>query len=104
MIEGTTIAIGDKEYVVPALSFGQIKRLIPKIQVLQSVTSSLTSEQMEAVVEVVQTALKRNYPEITADDVEDMLDLSNAPRIIKAILGGSGFVQGENMGEAPAGN
>lgn len=102
MIEGTRITIGGEEYVIPALSFGQIKKLLPKIQILQSVAGSLTEEQMNAVAEVVQTALSRNYPDMTIEKVEDILDLSNAPKIIKAILGGSGFVQGE-PGEALAG-
>jgi pyruvate carboxylase len=103
MIDGTRITIGGKEYIVPALSFGQIRKLLPKIQVLQSTGSSLTTEQMDAVAEVVQTALSRNYPEMTIETVEEILDLANAPTVIKAILGGSGFVQASS-GEEQAGS
>ena len=45
-------------------------------------------EQLAMLVEVVTAALQRNYPELTAAKVEDILDLGNALQVLDAILGG----------------
>lgn len=97
IIDGVKIKMGGKEYEVPALSFGQLRRLMPKIESLSSLGATVTAEQMDAIGELVFEALKRNYPDITREAVEDMIDLRNAGAVIAAVMGQSGLV---SKGEA----
>jgi len=95
LIEGVTIRIAGRDWMVPALTFKQLRRLQPQIELLATIGAAATPEQIAAVSEIVRAALSRNYPELTTDDVEEMLDLGNAARIIGAILRGSGLNSGE---------
>ena len=102
MIEGVKISMGGNTYEVPALSFGQIKRLMPTIgQISTDAKGGMSDTQMVAMGDIVHAALSRNYPDVTRDQVDDMLDLRNAPEVIKAVMGQSGLV---SSGEAQAGN
>lgn len=43
---------------------------------------------MEALSKIVHAALRRNYPDITLDEVEDMLDFANMSYVLHAVTGG----------------
>lgn len=100
MIDGIVVKMSGEEYIVPPLSFKQLRSLQPRLALLSSVNGIPTTEQLEAVSEVVHAALSRNYPDLTADAVNDMLDLGNMGAIIPAIMGVSGLV---TAGEGSAG-
>ncbi len=91
MIEGAKVTMGGKDWIVPSLSFRQVKNLLPKISSIPASAAVLSPDQMEVVTEIVQAALSRNYPEVSAEDVEDMLDLRNAQSILLAVMGQSGL-------------
>ena len=100
MIDGAPVKMGGKEWVVPALSLGQIKRLAPKIEGLATLSNMLTADQVTNVCEIVHAALKRNYPELTLEEVEDMVDMANMRAVIQTVMGQAGLVA---KGEAEAG-
>ena len=101
MIEGIVIQMGGKEFTVPALSLGQVRRLLPKIEKISTVNGLLNAEQMDCIVDVVHAAVIRNYPALTKEEVEDLIDLGNAAVIIKAVMGQSGLVRKDGApGEA----
>lgn len=97
--EGVSMKIGGRELVIPPLSLKQVQKLYPTIEALQKESDPLKS--MEAVSLVVHAALKRNYPEMTLDEVDDMLDLGNFKAVIETVMGVSGFLA---RGEMKAGN
>jgi len=101
LIDGAEIKMGGKLWVVPALSFKQVKRLLPTMGRVGS--GNVTPENMGDMAEVVHAALSRNYPDVTLDDVEDMLDLSNALSLFLAVMGQSGMEM-RQQGEAQAGS
>lgn len=103
-IEGVTINLGGDDYVVPALNFRQIKKIQPEIRKLENLSGGLISdEEMEVMATVVHEALSRNYPDITQEKVLELLDLRNAPVVVKAIMGISGF-EATQSGESRAGS
>lgn len=102
IVDGVTIRMGGKDWTVPPLSFRLLRQLRAQIDKMSSGGSGMPSdEQLDAITEIVHTALKRNYPELTRDVVEDMLDFGNMQHVIAAIMGASGLVA---QGEAKAGN
>ena len=103
MIPGVAVVMGGREWTVPALTLGQLRRLMPKVHQLSDVSAQMGANQIEVLVEIVTAALQRNYPDITTDTVENLLDLGNAAPVLSAVLTGSGLSRpGLSSGEATA--
>lgn len=95
-IPGIKIQMGGKDWVVPPLTLGQLRRLLPKVrQMTDVVGATMGEEQIGTVAEIVAAALSRNYPDVTEDVVLDVLDLGNAQDVLRAVLTGSGLKPGE---------
>lgn len=104
MIPGIEITMGGRDWVVPPLTLGQLRQLLPKLRQLSSIGAAMGEEEIGVLGEVVAAAMSRNYPEVTAASVEDLVDLGNAREVLAAILEGSGLRrQGNSPGEAAAG-
>ncbi len=96
--DGIPLKLGGEEYVVPPLSLGQVKRLLPNIEKMQAGTDTL--DKFSSVVAIAHAALSRNYPELKYEDVEELVDMGNFKTVLDAVMGASGLARGE----APAGN
>ena len=99
MIPGVTIAMGGNDWVVPPLTIGQLRRLMPKVRRLSEVGPGMGEEQIAILLEIVATALQRNYPDMAPERVAERVDLGNAGDVVAAILTGSGL---RPAGEAAA--
>ena len=103
MIPGVVVAMGGRDWLVPPLTLGQLRQLMPKVQQLTEIGASMGETQIGVLVEIVAAALQRNYPEATPDMVENLLDLGNASAVLNAVLTGSGLKLRDNrLGEAAA--
>ncbi len=58
---------------------------------MTDIGSGMGEAEIGTLVELVTAALSRNYPDMTPDQVENLLDLSNASKVLSAILTGSGL-------------
>ena len=96
--EGITVHFSGSDWVVPPLSLGQIKRLMPNFQVLQE--GQLSIRLIDSTLQVIHAALSRNYPALQLEDVEELVDLASMPIILDAIMRASGLVK---SGEVKAG-
>jgi hypothetical protein len=103
MIPGVAVAMGGQDWIVPPLTLGQLRRLMPKVRQLTEIGASMGEAQINVLIDIVTAALQRNYPETTPDKVENLLDLGNASAVLNAVLTGSGLKPGgPAMGEASA--
>lgn len=90
--EGLTVTLGDQDFIVPALTLGQLKRLEIQLQVLSSIAgNALSIDQLEAAITIIHAALARNYPELLRDDLAEMVDLRNFKILVQAVMGASGI-------------
>ena len=96
--DGIAVHFAGSDWVVPALSLGQLKKLMPHFQALQGGQFSI--EQIDSSLLVIHAALSRNYPALQLEDVEDLVDLASMPILMEAIMRASGLVR---SGEAMAG-
>ena len=99
MIPGVTVSMGGQDWMIPPLTLGQLRRLMPKVRQLSEIGASMGEEQIGVLVELVGEAMRRNYPDTTDEQVENLLDLGNANGVLTAVLTGSGL----KLGEAVAG-
>src|SRR6266566_5590059 len=103
MIPGVSIPMAGQDWLIPPLTLGQLRRLLPKVHQLTEIGASMGEAQIGILVEIVAAALQRNYPEMTTDVVENLLDLGNASAVLNAVLTGSGLKpRGISLGEAVA--
>lgn len=102
MIPGAVINMGGVDYIVPPLNFAALMRLEPELTMMVGIGSGIPSVEVQrAVVEIVRTALSRNYPEVTTETVAAGLDMGNMQSVIMAIMGQSGLIGGKaKPGEA----
>src|SRR5438045_6392647 len=101
MIPGVAVAMGGQDWIVPPLTLGQLRRLMPKVTKLTEIGASMGEAQINVLIDIVTAALQRNYPETTPDKVENLLDLGNAGAVLNAVLTGSGLKPGgAAMGQA----
>jgi hypothetical protein len=103
VIPGVMVAMGGRQWTVPPLTLGQLRRLMPKVRQLTEVGAQMGEIQIGVLVEIVAAALQRNYPDMTDEMVEGVLDLGNAGAVLNAVLTGSGLrLRDRSPGEADA--
>jgi hypothetical protein len=105
LIDGVSVRMGGRDFTIPPLTLGMVKRLAPQLEKMGGADPASISgpEAADACVTVIHAALKRNYPELTQDEVEELLDLGNMQKVTHAVMGISGLIpSGEAQGEATA--
>jgi hypothetical protein len=95
MIPGVIVKMGGRDWEVPPLTMGQLRKLMPKVRELSGISAGMGEEQIAILCEIVAAALSRNYPDMDAERVENLLDLGNAGSVLSAVLSGSGLRLGE---------
>lgn len=81
---GKEIKIDGRPFVFAPLSLGAIEKLLPALQTFQPSDVSL-------VIDVAHKSLKRNYPDITRDDVADLIYMDQLEEVMGAVMSVSGL-------------
>lgn len=94
MIAGQKVSLGGTEYTVPPLNIAALKKHSESFDKITR--GEFTQSQLQDVmVDVIYLSLKRNYPDMTIEKVEDIIDLGNIQATFNAVMATSGFSQGE---------
>ena len=72
-------------YIIPPLAVTDLKRYRRELATLQKNDVDHTAG-VDACITLVHAALRRNYPEMTRDEVEAFLDMSNMLAAIKCVM------------------
>lgn len=101
--KGVTLYLGGADYVVPPISLGALEQLQDRIV---NFAGDVTDKaQVATVIDAAHAALRRNYPDMTREDVADLVDVSNMAEIFEAVMDVSGLKRKEQeAGEARPGN
>jgi len=95
LIPGVVMQIAGREFTVPPLTLGQLRQLMPKVKMLIKVDAEMNEEQIGILIEIVTAAVQRNYPDVDAAAMENLLDLGNANAVLLGVLGQAGLKPGE---------
>jgi restriction endonuclease Mrr len=102
---GVIFAVGKKEWMFAPLSIAAVKRFQKKVN---DVTSGKIpqEEQMDVMLEVIGASLRRNYPDLTQELIEDVvIDSTNMRQLFDTVLVASGFKkQAISAGKPEAGS
>ena len=97
--EGTEVKLGDKTFVVPALTIGQARRLWPEIlEMNDGITAANLPDKQSKWMDIVHAALSRNYPELKREELEELVDLRSIKKLMMIVMGNSEMPL--NRGEA----
>jgi hypothetical protein len=101
MIPGHELTLGGQVYVVPPLNLAGVKQM-------QGRLSSLFESgmpDMDTVAQALFLAMRRNYPEMTREAIDELVDYGNMLDILDAVMNTSGLVAkaGEMMARLTAG-
>jgi hypothetical protein len=99
LIEGVTLRIGRRDYVVPPLNLKGVKRAQKLVPMLGNEGDPVS---IDAALEIVHLAVTRNYPEVTVEQLEEDIDLGNLMAIVQAVLSLAGFTAPKATGETAA--
>lgn len=96
MIKGIKVTLGDREFILPPISIGQLRNgVLDKIKEHDRlVQEGQPFEAYLAKTEIIGEALRRNYADLTDSDLDELIDLGNVNDIWQIALG----VTGLNMG------
>jgi hypothetical protein len=89
--DGVTVKLGGVEYVIPPLNFRALRTIGPRVAGLGSINRIPTEDDLRLITEIVLAALSRNYPEMTAEMLEDLIDVGNMSVLLQAVMGVSGL-------------
>ena len=103
--DGVALRLGGRDWIVPPLNFRQLKALAPVFARVGAIDARLGEKEIDDIVRLVHAALSRNYPDLTADDVAELIDLGNAASVVRAVAGVSGLAASgpPREGNAPPG-
>lgn len=114
LVGGAVVKMGGVEYTVPPLNFRSVRKLqaagdLDRFEKGISFGIQIRPEDLDALLRIVLEALKRNYPDMTIERLEELLDFGNALDVVRAILSISGIGDSKKTatgeaatGEAPA--
>lgn len=97
-IKGVEVEFSDgTTLVVPPLNLAAIEVLQDRFKAWDGTVSPDT---VKLVVDVTWMALKRNYPEMTREQVADLIDIGTMQSCMAAVMKVSGFIGASSSGEA----
>jgi hypothetical protein len=88
-IEGIKLTLGGREFIVLPLTLRALRELAPRFPILQGMGDVPTGDQIDVVSDIVYSALLRNHPDLTRDELEELLDLENLAKALMAVMGAS---------------
>lgn len=101
MLEGAKLVLGGREFVAPPLPLKVFRTQQDWLRTVSQLDGLPGPEHVDAISGLVHASLVRNYPELTVQEVEDLLDLGNLRTAIEVVMGVSGVKKG-SPGEAPS--
>ena len=84
---GVKLTLGGREFVALPLNLKALRELAPRFPVLTGMGDVPTGPQIDVVSDIVYSALLRNHPDLTRDELEELLDLENLARALQAVMG-----------------
>lgn len=104
--DGLVVRMGGRDYVVPPLTLAQLRKYEEDLRKVRDITPFSPLAEVEPAIRVIHAAMTRNYPDLTQEALEDILDLGNVMPAFLAVCAMSGLERtGEGVaeGEAQAG-
>ena len=101
LLNGVKIEMGGREFILPPLTLGVLKRMGSRLSGLTKIEGVPDPETIDLMADIIHASMVRNYPEVTKEEVLDLVDLGNLQQTFMAVLGNSGLVPKNNVQVEP---
>ena len=104
-IKGIPVELNGKTWIVPGLTIGQMETIgDERLNEFGRLDPAKMATGMAGQLDIVQAAMSRNYPEITVDDLKEMVDTQSFIECCVAVikLSGEGRTHEDGEVEAPS--
>lgn len=96
MIRGTNVTIGGKIYCVPPANFNTLDKHNEFLQRYMAMSTgaapvALKPTDMREMAEIIHEAVKRNYPQLSFEELAEHLDFGNVNALFTATMKAAGF-------------
>jgi len=103
---GITLNLGGTDYILPPISLGALEQLQTRVSEFKGDVND--GKQVSTVIDSALASMQRNYPDITREQVADMIDIGNMADVFAAVMDVSGLKRkaiedAKASGEATAG-
>lgn len=92
-VKGIEVELGGEILVVPPLPLGALEQLQDRLSVFKG--DIRDKDQVATVIDAAHSALKRNYPDLTREDVANLIDVGNMADVFEAVMDVSGIKRKE---------
>lgn len=102
-IPGTALNLGGRDFVAPPFNLDGVQEVMPLLNGAKDELKT-AEDVLRYSARVIHISLKRNYPDLTIDDLLHVIDLGNAMLVIDTICRASGIEfkkPGEPMPASP---
>lgn len=89
-LQGLPITLGGQAYTMPCINAATSRLYWQRIVAMQS---GHEPDPLGLVAALVLACLRRNYPQLTEDDVEDHLDLDNLDELSTKVFGAGAWAK-----------
>jgi hypothetical protein len=95
LVDGVSVRLGDQDITVPPMNLKALKKATPLLAKLREFDATKNdvppSDVMDALLQLVEMALSRNYKNVSAELLEEVVDMNNLPLLIEATMNSSGL-------------
>lgn len=99
--KGVNVTLGDRVFVVPPLNFRQLQVFQDR---LNGFSGGVDPASVALVLEVTHAAIGRNYPDVTTDELAELLDVGNIQDVMEAVMDVSGLKRKAQEASATTGD
>lgn len=99
-VKGIMKVLDGKTFVIPPLNLLSLEQIQER---LEKFDGGIGRDSVSVVIDAATAALRRNYPDITRDEVATLIDVGNMHEIMTAVMDVSGLLRKEQEGETPPG-
>ena len=96
MIEGVNVKLGEREFIIPPVPFSAVRRN-------PCVFDGSKQADMLEMADILLATIQRNYPDVTAEELDRHLDAVNFREAFAAAMGAS-RMEPKAPGEVEAGS
>lgn len=86
---GIPFDFGGRVLVIPPISLGALEPLQERLTGMSD--DMFDPENISTVIDTVHAALKRNYPDMTREEIADMIDLENMQEVMTCAMDVAGL-------------
>ena len=96
-IDGPTVRMGGRDLVLAPLNFRQLRVTLK--EAIQNLQAPDVDVRMDSIELIIHGSLSRNYPDMTLDEVRDLIDMQNVWSLVQAILEIAGLKKAQELAD-----